>query len=348
MIELKNDSLVFSFSKVHPEARLSLDLMRTLRIPDDDSAHLLPPGLGQFPLRHVDDFGKSIPGGWVEHGGIVFPMYQSEAMWLSFSSNRIAERQASYPFAIKIATGKIDAVTGEPWRDSLHGEPQDYVVSPTQPWLDGYCVEKGIVRQFVAMPLGGGYTAEEQVTGEAEHGGLQIIAYPMKREVFEKRFPVVPVVYFDRHMHEEAEMCFSMPSAMPDAMEMGLAPGGQMRQEIYEDPFDISDWDMDHSSRCFIHITNSLVWRSITGEEPPRTPPTAREYTEAGFPWFDYYADGEAAVSGSSVLGGLKSVATLGQEKGDVPLPENASIDVGPVVTIRAGLKPNQVREAAF
>ena len=171
MIELKNGSLEFSFSKVHPEARLSLDLMRTLRIPDDDSAHLLPPGLGQFPLRHVDDFGKSIPGGWVEHGGIVFPMYQSEAMWLSFSSDSIAERQASYPFAIKIATGKIDAVTGEPWRDSLHSEPQDYVVSPTQPWLDGYCVEKGIVRQFVAMPLGGGYTAEEQVTGEAGQGG---------------------------------------------------------------------------------------------------------------------------------------------------------------------------------
>jgi hypothetical protein len=50
------------------------------------------------------------------------------------------------------------------------------VVVPEQPWLDGYCVEKGIIRQFVAMPLGAGYTAEEQISGKAEHGGLQIMA----------------------------------------------------------------------------------------------------------------------------------------------------------------------------
>jgi hypothetical protein len=35
MIELTNDSLVFSFSDVHPEAKLSIDFQRTLRIPDD-------------------------------------------------------------------------------------------------------------------------------------------------------------------------------------------------------------------------------------------------------------------------------------------------------------------------
>jgi len=29
------------------------------------------------------------------------------------------------------------------------------------------------VRQFVAMPLGAGYTAEERVTGRAEHGGAE-------------------------------------------------------------------------------------------------------------------------------------------------------------------------------
>ena len=46
---------------------------------------------------------------------------------------------------------------------------------------------------------------------------------------------------------------------------MGLAPGGRMKQKIYEDPYGISDWDVTVSSRCFINITNSLVWRSITG-----------------------------------------------------------------------------------
>ena len=119
----------------------------------------------------------------------MMPMYQSEAMWLLFSGTLDPERSVQYPFAIKVATGKIDAVTGKDWSNGLHRGPQDYMVAPGQPWLDGYCVEKGVIRQFVAMPLGQGYTAEEQITGKAEHGGLQIIVYPMKREVFERRFP---------------------------------------------------------------------------------------------------------------------------------------------------------------
>jgi hypothetical protein len=35
------------------------------------------------------------------------------------------------------------------------------------------------------MPLGAGYTVEEQLTGEAEHGGIQIIACPLKPERYD-------------------------------------------------------------------------------------------------------------------------------------------------------------------
>ena len=55
---------------------------------------------------------------------------------------------------MKIATGKTCALTGDGWMNHLNTDPQDYAVLPEQPWLDGYCVAKGIVRQFVAMPLG--------------------------------------------------------------------------------------------------------------------------------------------------------------------------------------------------
>ena len=99
-------------------------------------------------------------------------------MWVSFD--------ADYPMAVKVAAGKINGLTGKRWRNELTKRPQDYLVVPGQPWLDGFCVRKGMVRQFVAMPLGEGYTAEEQLTGAAEHGGLQIIAYPMKAEVYEE------------------------------------------------------------------------------------------------------------------------------------------------------------------
>ncbi|MBT4641564.1 MAG: hypothetical protein HOC09_22330 [Deltaproteobacteria bacterium] len=340
MIELKNDSLVFSFSDVHPEAKLSIDFQRTLRIPDDGDDYPLPPGLGQFPLKHVDDFAENLPSSWIEHGGIMFPMYQSEALWLNFSSEYLDENATEYPFAVKIATGKINAITGKEWSNSLNEDPQDYLVVPEQPWLDGYCVEKGIIRQFIAMPLGSGYSAEEQITGKGECGGLQIIAYPMKRKVFEKRFKKE----VRSEVHEDLCYMSAPESAIAD---MGLAPGGKMRQEIYDDPFDFNDWDTENASRCFVHITNSLVWRAITEKNPPSVPLTASEYNNHGLPWFEYYDD-SPALDGSDVLKKIKSVIQLGKEKGDNPLPENESVKPEQVVNLKSKLKKHQVREGSF
>jgi len=337
MIELIDDSLVFSFPEVHPSATVSIDFQRTLRIPDDDKHYPLPPGLGCFPLRHVDDFAARVPSAWIEHGGVMLPMYQSEAMWINFHAAYDAERYTAYPFAIKIATGKINVVSGRAWSAGLHRRPQqDYVVVPDQPWLDGYGVAKGVIRQFVAMPLGAGYTAEEQISGKAEHGGLQIMAIPMQRAVFEKRFPKQP----------RSNRLFARSYVLCEADRgMGFAPGGRMKQEIYRDKYALSDWDLEHSSRCFVHIANSMLWRQITGSHPPTTPPTAEEYTRARLPWFLWYDDQNTAIDGSEVLAGMKSVATLGKEKAETPLPENQSVAPEHIVALRRGLSADQVRE---
>ena len=98
-------------------------------------------------MKHVDDFAEKIPSLWLEHGGVMLPMYQSEALWLNFNSTFLWDRETGYPFAIKVATGKINAVTGNDWIVGLKRSPQDYVVSSKQPWLDGYCVEKGFIRR---------------------------------------------------------------------------------------------------------------------------------------------------------------------------------------------------------
>jgi len=345
MIELKNDALQFSFPEVHPGAKLTIDFQRTLRIPDDDKTYPLPPGLGNFPLRHVDDFADKTPAQWIQHGGVMLPMYQSEAMWICFNAHHVDGHWADYPFAIKVATGKINAVSGEPWKTGLNREPQDYVVAPEQPWLDGYCVEKGTIRQFVAMPLGAGYSAEEQVTGKAEHGGLQISVFPMKRRVFEELFPKRP-----RGVGAPPKMSgLSEAYAMePCSAEMGFSPGGKMSQEIYDDQFRPSDWDLENTSRCFVHITNSMVWRAITGSNPPQTPPTSKEYRITGLPWFDYLDEKATAVDGAAVLKQMKSVAQLGKEKGDVPLPENETVTPENVVKLRRKLGKDQVIEGVF
>ncbi|HET7251238.1 MAG TPA: hypothetical protein VFI79_15405, partial [Gemmatimonadales bacterium] len=91
MIELREEQLVFTFPEVHREATASIEFQRTLRIPDDDRTYPLPPGLRRFPLRHVDDFAANVPPQWLEHGGVMLPMYQSEALWVLF--------QSDYPFA---------------------------------------------------------------------------------------------------------------------------------------------------------------------------------------------------------------------------------------------------------
>jgi len=76
MITLEKDRLVFSFPEVHEDARLDITFQRTLRIPDDDRTYPLPPGLGNFPLRHVDDFADRVPANWRPRGGVMLPMFQ--------------------------------------------------------------------------------------------------------------------------------------------------------------------------------------------------------------------------------------------------------------------------------
>jgi hypothetical protein len=337
--KLKRSKLIFSFPEVHENAKLEVTFLRTLRIPDDDEVYSLPPGLGEFPVRLIDDFAEKAPAEWLERGGVMLPMYQSEALWISFS--------AQYPFAVKVAAGKVNAVTGDPWTDEFQRQPQDYVVSPGQPWLDGFCVGEGVIRQFVAMPLGAGYSAEEQITGEAEHGGIQLIVSPFKKEAYER-----PPVEQCSSMRDMAVFSRSLGQEIggrePLHQEMALAPGGQMRQEIFDDPYKFADWDFSHKSRCFVHLSNSLTWRAITGEQPPTTPFTAKEYTQQGLPWFEYYEDNLKAVKGSKILAGFKSIATIGKEKGDVPLPENESATPEKVITLRKGLQKNQVREGRF
>lgn len=326
-IMLTDDRLFFRFLGIHMIANLKIGFQRTLRIPDDSCEHYLPPGLGRFPLSRVDDYPHQLPDRWQQHGGVFFPMYQSEALWINFHGD--------YPMAVKIAAGKVNAVTGYPWNEELSDEPQDFVVVPGQPWLDGFCVEKGLIRQFVAMPLGKGYTAEEQLTGEAEHGGLQIAVYPMKRSVYEEKFGYEEIssVSFE---------CIS--ECIREIPAMGLAPGGLMRQEIYEDKHGIDVWDTSNCARCFAHIVNSVDFFKITRCEPPGKPQTAQDYTNAGLPWFELYGGDREALEGAKKLAGLDSVASVKLKKGEGFLPDNDPVTPNVVKKLNRSM----VREGVF
>jgi hypothetical protein len=61
-----------------------------------------------------------------------------------------------------------------------------------------------------------------------------------------------------------------------------VSPGEKINQDIYDDPYDFNDWDQGLSSRCFVHLANSLVWRSITGKEPPAYSAESGQSVETG------------------------------------------------------------------
>lgn len=298
MIYLENDSLEIRFPDLHENAGVKIDFQRTLRLPDNGDIHHLPPGLGNFPLRHIEDFDLGSNNHLKKRGGVIMPMFQADALWINFGSINVTGEE-DYPIAVKIGTGKVCAVSGENWTANLNRDPQDYVVVPDQPWIDGYNVGKDTVRQFVAAPLGQGYTVEEQLKSGSTTGGIQIQVFPMKREFYD-------MLNQDVRFDEELNMSFSM-NCLP-CLEMGVAAGGSMHQEIYEDPHQFSAWDLRQTERCFVTLANAEQWIEITGEEPPINSLTAQEYNNAGLPWFAYYGGDKVAIEGAKKLGKIKSI----------------------------------------
>jgi ubiquitin len=108
-------------------------------------------------------------------------------MWINFKSSR--------PFAVKIHAGGINAVSGERQPEDLstmlrrkmrleEGKSvQDYIVTGSQLWLDGIATLDGKVMQFVATPVGSGYSVEAQLTGRDSVAGLQFEVMPTKRNL---------------------------------------------------------------------------------------------------------------------------------------------------------------------
>ena len=279
--------------------RLSIAFQRTLRIPDDGRSYPLPPGLGAFPLRRVKDFARRVPAAWRERGGYFIPMYQREALWISFHGERWR------PNAVKVGVGGVNAISGQPWDERLRRRAQDYVVVPDQPWLDGINAGPNVIRQFVAMPLGQGITVEGQVTGAEEEGGMQITVVQPKPGRFPDRPPRA-----SRRWHGSSMMiCESAPAFGA----MGLAAGGRMEQKIYPDLYGKDTWDATGTTTVHVHIVNSDAYHAITGEQPPPTPISAATYNAFGLPWFALYDEDLGDVPAPAILRRVKSIAAMGQ-----------------------------------
>ncbi|MER5383203.1 hypothetical protein ABT040_23510 [Streptomyces sp. NPDC002688] len=302
--------------------------IRTLRLPETGT-HALPPGLGEFPVRRIEDYGDRVPAEWRARGGVMLPVYLREAMWLSFAGT-------AEPAALQVGVGKVCAVSGKPWSSRLGRDPQNYVVLPRQPWLDGINSGKGTVRQFVAVPLGLGATVEGQVTGEEVWGGVQLQAFPLdagelaawreaERRKAEERLRMPPMPPSIGGYGGAVPMMAAPGSPPPapgsapapagaaparprSAPAMGLGVGGSMRQEVYRDDRPLGAWAEEPAGRVFVHLVTPPEWRRITGEAPPPSPVDRAAYTRAGLPWFDYYDQDAADLAPADELGSVRPV----------------------------------------
>lgn len=270
--------------------QLTLSFHRTLRIPDDKRDYPLPPTFGRFPLAAL---GANFEGA-VE---AAIPIRNREALWIAF------EGQNWHPTAIKVGLGTVNAIDAGAWTEPIHDNPQNYIVTDKQLWMDGVNIGDGHVRQFVAIALGEGLTVEEQVGG-TQQGDLRIEVFAAKPG----RFPVrAPPGY-------EAAGC----RAMGTPPSIGLGAGGQIRQKIHADAHGIDAWDPTPAAAILIRLMAPIVFTQVTGRAAPPTAIDAATYTRLGLPWFELYEADAQEVAGAPAFRDLRSVRWGADEPADL------------------------------
>lgn len=316
MIELRNDSLFVSFPEVHPMARMRITFEKAFRATRTGQEVSKLSTREKFPLKHIDDYAANIPDALLKRGGVILPMRHSEALAIHFMPHKAKAPNGSpyengdgrswYPFIVMVGCGLVNAVSGGNVKDKLSSDPQNYLFIDEPTTLYGMNDKSGTTRQFIAAPLGKGITVEEQLTGSAEYGGIQLIIYPLKKKTFEEYYaPVNQKSVFKQVESYKASIvqdkldsnaCIprmsyaagSVPCCDYDMSDgnfelreipdrdtklredpsMGISYGERICSTFNEDFYAQEDWDRKHCSRCFAHLLNSEAWEAITGEKP--------------------------------------------------------------------------------
>jgi hypothetical protein len=338
--QLQRLPVVISGSSVRIGRHTQISFVRTLRIPEDGKTYPLPAGMGRLPLYRVEDYARKVPSNWLKGGGFFIPLYQREALYLEFEGVKWR------PSVLKVAVGCVNAITGKAFDSQIRRQSQDYVVIPDQQWLDGINKGSGVVSQFIAMPLGQGYTIEEQVTDEAEHGGFQLMAYDSKHGHFSTEAPdeekAKESAYWARHpsfvLYSAPAQFMAAPSfplsasqkSVSTPLEMGIAAGGSIGQKIITDQHGADSWDLGTATPVFIHIVNSEAFETITGETAPPSPITTFSYKKRGLPWYTKYEESTPGLPGAKAFRFIKSVFQIDQSRGVNHADSSTNLSITP------------------
>lgn len=300
---------------------------RTVRVADGRTPSNLPPSLGTIQAYKVADYKNRCPKEWDE-GAVFVALHDTEALWISF-------RHHGTPVAVLVGAGGINALTGEKLGTRL--EKDNYIVTPPQPWLDGWKSDDGCVYQFVATPYkkGEGITVAEQLIGaESKTGAIGLAVFEPK-DVRSLKPVSKPIEgYGDSPTDDDftwvAPHEAKLTGATPDGKaswslsdivyslgqkmsadesvsqhfgEMGLGKGGRIHQKIYPDPYGIEVWQDAPVAAVAVYVVNAQAFEEITGQKIPV--PVGHENYEGV--WFGLKDQDEPDVTGTNKFTGLKS-----------------------------------------
>jgi hypothetical protein len=234
---------------------------------------------------------------------------------------------------VLVGAGGINALTGDKLGTKL--EKDNYLVTPPQPWLDGWKSDDGCVYQFVATPYkkGEGVTVAEQLIGaECKTGAIGLAVFEPKdvRTLKPASKPIegygdsptdndftwsAPDLHhsgFEDLLASAGESGLLKGPSQPmqadraaslEMPEMGIGKGGRIHQKIYPDPHGIEVWQDAPVAAVAIYVVNAQAFEEITGEKIP-SPVGYEKYMGL---WFGLKDQNLQDVHGSSKFSGLKS-----------------------------------------
>lgn len=256
---------------VYIGGRFSLSFQRTLRVPDIGPSYPVPPRMGNFRIHRVEDYLGTVPAGWAEmhhdgREGIFIPMYRCEALWLAFGG------VSWKPNAVQVGLGGSNVLSGEPLEAGLHGAPQNYIISPHQPWLAG----------MRSLELGMRHKDPDNVSFSQFRvpQSLEVVVYDPRPSIFPSEPPRQHTWPYDSLFEESVQ-----------PFRLGLQDEGREAQFALPDPYGQEAWELEPCGRVDVHLVNTAQFQQITGHEPPHTPVTTDAYSAAGLPWLDSYEE---------------------------------------------------------
>ncbi|KAF7679239.1 transcription factor 3 [Alternaria burnsii] len=309
---------------------LKISFRRTVRVPETKESNWLPPDLGAFPLKPVSQHSKSLPPGMAVKGGVFFPMYQYEAMWINFST----VHEDMLPYMIKIYVGGVNVVSAQTAMEStasrsrrqvrLQTTPsnpkpasplQDYVVVPGQKWIDGIANGDGTI--FLKQLDGSAKTFNVTNLEPIENFKLRI------REATGIPTSIIRLIYADRRTFEDyrisKEATIHMVLRLRGAgslvhistPEMNTAAGGLIKQVIHRD-IHPPNWDTTKTTVFNAQILNSMLYQAVTGARPLVPSILHERYIHHGLPYYKMYEEL------SNIYSNFDMVKSVGQITGKI------------------------------